>query len=437
MNLILTGILAFAAWTSAVELEILSEWYSLDYVWQNDSCKEDAIDSGLYNASTIIPTDLQVIGETYFIAISRRHNNPASLTKISNQTGDDGSLLEPYPSWDWHTSDNCSGITSVSKLATDDCYRLWIVDSGKIGTEQVCDAQIIAFDTDTNEVLIRETIPSNLTHHSTNSSRGRLEIQAVDTDGDSCESVTVIIGDPEGYGMVIWNGVDMWRVENDEIFSPNVTQATDSQLPQSDTDNYGISNIDIMPSSFVAETYVTLNPLLSNDYFAVRLSELLVEDGNLTWYKSNYTSGTNVVVSRVMTKSGVLIDGHAYWPNCSCWNNRYPTSVPEGQNVTWTNMTGNPYEQYTIATKIREESDGETNFWGETYCQITSSQVVFNLRSVEDLDRINFAVSCGNVGYLINGTVCERLEPKSYNRTIEDTFMFEYATNETRIISAL
>ncbi|XP_046413567.1 major royal jelly protein 1-like [Neodiprion fabricii] len=425
MNLILTGILAFAAWTSAVELDTVYTWKYLDYVWPNDSCKEDAISAGQYNASTTIPADLQPIGDYVFVSIPRKANNPASLVKVSNETGDGGPLLEPYPSWDWHTSDDCSGITSVSRLATDDCDRLWIVDSGKIGTEQVCDAQIIVFDPETDEVLLREEIPSTLAHHSTNTSRGRLEIQAVKTEGDSCENVTVLIGDPEGYGVVVYDGDNMWRVENDVIFSPNLTQATASQLPQVETDNYGVSNIDIMPPSFVEEIYVTLNPLLSNDYFAVRLSELMVEDGDLTWYKSNYTSGTNVVVSRVMTKSGVLIDGHAYWPNCSCWNNRYPTSVPEGQNVTWTNITGNPYETYTIGTKIREGPDGETDFSDEEYWQLTSLQSIFNLRSV-DVDVVNFAISYGNVGYLIDGTVCDLLDPQSYNRTIEDTYMFEF-----------
>ncbi|XP_015514985.2 major royal jelly protein 1 [Neodiprion lecontei] len=406
MNLILTGILAFAAWTSAVELETVYTWKYIDYAWPNDSSKVAAISAGQYNASNIILADLQPVENgLMFVATPRYFNNPASLSIVSDQTGDGGPLLEPYPSWDWHTSDDCTGITSVSRLATDDCNRLWIVDSGKIGDEQVCDAQIIVFDPKTNETLIREEIPYNLTHNSKNSSEGWLEIQVVKTEGDSCENVTAVIGDPDGHGIVIYNGTNMWRVEN-EIFAPNETDYPEDTVLSKE---WGVSNFVMLPESFAVGPFVMFGPLLSNDTYVLKLSDLRSADSDITYYKSNRTLPT-MVTSRSVSESGVLIGGYVGWQCVTCWNVQNPIALDYIVNVT-----GNPSAQDTFAVKVVKGSeDGKDKYW-----QITSTVPKYT-SSTLDVSVDNFIISFVDMDSLVNGTACE-VQDTSSNRTIEDT----------------
>lgn len=71
------------------------------------------------------------------------------------------SLIEPYPSYSWHSSHgaNCDGITSVLRIAIDECRRLWVLDSGKIGEIQKCPPQLLVFDLITNTLIRRYRFP--------------------------------------------------------------------------------------------------------------------------------------------------------------------------------------------------------------------------------------------------------------------------------------
>lgn len=210
-TLILLAILAFTGWSSAVELDTIYEWKYIDYVWQNSQQKQKAIDGGEYNYEKIVTVDFQKIGNRVLVTTPRYYRNPASLSTVSAESCDGGPLLEPYPSWDWHRRGDCSGITSVNRVyvskrtdnfsmytthelltpQVDECNRLWVVDSGKIGDDQICPAQILRFDSETDRLLERVQIPLSLSHNSANSSKGRLEVQIVETEGESCENTWV------------------------------------------------------------------------------------------------------------------------------------------------------------------------------------------------------------------------------------------------------
>lgn len=52
---------------------------------------------------------------------------PSSLNVISNKIGNGGPLLEPYPNWSWAENQNCSGITSVYRVAViKNCFHIGI-----------------------------------------------------------------------------------------------------------------------------------------------------------------------------------------------------------------------------------------------------------------------------------------------------------------------
>lgn len=73
----------------------------------------------------------------------------------------------------------------------DDFERLWLVDSGKIGSMRVCQAKILAFNISTDELIREIKIPNELSHNPKDKRRGELEISAVETSGDDSKRIWV------------------------------------------------------------------------------------------------------------------------------------------------------------------------------------------------------------------------------------------------------
>ncbi|XP_046467996.1 major royal jelly protein 1-like [Neodiprion pinetum] len=420
---ILPIVLGCTAWSSAAKLKTVYEWKYIDYVWNDNVQKLNAIKNGQYNHTKIIPIDFQKIsGGRVLVTTPRLFNNPASLSTVSNQTGDGGPLLEPYPNWDWHTSTDCTGITSVNRIFLDECNRLWIVDSGKIGNVQTCPAQIIAFNPETDEVLQRVIIPDELTHSSVNTNNGRLEIQTVETHGDSCSTTWVYIGDPEGYGLVIWNGSTIWRLEDDNVYAPDPEATIFSVDGENVTLELGVSSLVIPPPGFIEEGYLLFKPLASRIGYSVTLDDLHNSNtaGNtVTYYRSNFTIPSQEL-ARVYSKFGVLIGGFATQLVVACWNIQYPlTSESVGTILEDDNAL-----QFTSAAKITNGCRDEFEY--EHYWLLTNRLQEFVL-GIMDFNEVNYRILGANLAALVRGTVCEP-EPHTVSPSIEDKFFFEFET---------
>ena len=72
--------------------------------------------------------------------------------------------IEPYPSYAIHTSHgaNCNEMVSVLRIAIDECRRLWVVDSGKIGSFQHCPPKLLIFDLATDDLIKTYEFPKHL-----------------------------------------------------------------------------------------------------------------------------------------------------------------------------------------------------------------------------------------------------------------------------------
>lgn len=78
---------------------------------------------------------------------------PVTLGYVKSST----QLIEPYPSYDWHSSHgtDCNGMTSVFRVAFDGCNQMWVLDSGKIGDNQLCQPQLLIFNLNTDQLVKR------------------------------------------------------------------------------------------------------------------------------------------------------------------------------------------------------------------------------------------------------------------------------------------
>ncbi|XP_028046879.2 major royal jelly protein 1 [Monomorium pharaonis] len=145
-----------------VKLNLLYSWKYIDYLWESPQQKQEAINSGNYKAGL---TFLEYVDEApdgrLFLTMYRRKGVPVSLTTVSNEKGEGGLLLRPYPDFSWPTRKNCEGITGVYGIDIK-CNHIFVMDCGQIENEQVCPPQVLIFDLSTDQLVKRIIFPSNV-----------------------------------------------------------------------------------------------------------------------------------------------------------------------------------------------------------------------------------------------------------------------------------
>ncbi|XP_012269409.2 major royal jelly protein 1-like [Athalia rosae] len=410
---------AFLALSMGAQLKTEYEWKYFQYKLDNYSPEQL---NRMYDYRTLIPTDfLRVSANKTLVATPQIHhaNRIASLSRISSESGDSGPLLEPYPSKEWHSTFgffHCPKITSVTKIFMDDCNRIWVVDSGKVKNSQVCPPQILAFDADTDELVEKVRIPWKLAHSSKNRRRGRLEVQFVETK-DSCSKTWVYIGDPEGYGMVIWDGEDIWRLENDEIYGPDNTATTFNVDGQEFDQELGASIFVIVPPGLLHEDYMLLRPLSSLFDYAVKVDDLHnSKDGKpVTYYKGNITLPSQEL-TRSIAKSGTLIGAVASDAAVACLHLENPLALEHIAMPILDKVS----LQYTVSSQIVQGKGGQAE--NEEYWLLSNRYQRFATDTV-NFDEINFRIMSVNVAELVKGTACESVSAPEVS-AIEDKFFF-------------
>ncbi|XP_011705127.1 PREDICTED: major royal jelly protein 3-like, partial [Wasmannia auropunctata] len=70
---------------------------------------------------------------------------PATVATITDQTGSGGPLLRPFPDWDWYKGGGCYDIINVYSIKII-CNHIFVMDTGKIGTNKICDPKLLVFD---------------------------------------------------------------------------------------------------------------------------------------------------------------------------------------------------------------------------------------------------------------------------------------------------
>lgn len=70
-------------------------------------------------------------------------------------------LIHPYPDYSWHSTHgaNCDHMTSVVRVAIDECHRLYVLDTGSIGATRKCPPQLLIFNLVNDKLLKRYKFP--------------------------------------------------------------------------------------------------------------------------------------------------------------------------------------------------------------------------------------------------------------------------------------
>ncbi|XP_012058209.1 PREDICTED: major royal jelly protein 3-like [Atta cephalotes] len=192
-------------------------WKFPEFEWLSKKQEEDAIHSGIYNPSNCMFEDANEAEDgRLFITVTNifTRASPASLTTVTNKTGLGGPILRPYPDWSWYNS-NCDGIINVYRVDIR-CNHLFVMDTGKIGTDQICNPKLLIFNLKDDTLVKTINIPINIANKT-----GLLTTPLVYISNETCmhflDKMIIFMTDTGNSGLVVYNSFtnSMCRIESD------------------------------------------------------------------------------------------------------------------------------------------------------------------------------------------------------------------------------
>ncbi|XP_068631602.1 dopaminechrome tautomerase-like [Battus philenor] len=198
----------------------LYKWKQMDFKYPSEREKLEAIANGDFNQANVIPLGIERWRDRVFISTPRwKKGTPATLSSLPTVAVQDSPPLKPYPSWDWHNADNCTGLTSVFRMSVDHCGVMWVLDSGTIEAfetpRQLCPPTIIAIDLETDTVLGRYPIPDQFVLQNS-----LITNIVVDSRDDDCKDLHLYVADAWRFGLIVFRKSDaaFWRFDHFTFF---------------------------------------------------------------------------------------------------------------------------------------------------------------------------------------------------------------------------
>ncbi|XP_019868132.1 protein yellow isoform X2 [Aethina tumida] len=270
-----TGLLIFLAcvlFTSAAKNQIINEWGLLTFNFPPNSNYYYT-----YRPENTVFTGLEVTEDRIFLAMPRlRAGVPATLAYI-RRNGVIGEPLNAYPNWDFHAigqgiNDTCAGLTSVYRMRTDSCNRLWVLDSGVMTSiddfQRICNPKLVIFDLSTDLPVRTIQFPRNVLRPA--SLFTNLVID--ETIRGPCDSAYVYMTDTAAPGIVVLDSVNsnFWRFQHPSMY------------PDPDFSDYNVAGETFtLMDGVVGLTHspqlqtLFFQPLATNRIFSVPTSELI------------------------------------------------------------------------------------------------------------------------------------------------------------------
>lgn len=210
------------------KLNVFKEWRTMDFKFPTPAARQTAINNGNFVAENIIPIDVAVNyrnpieNSRIFVTMPRFVSGvPITLGFVRHSSN----VIEPYPNYQWHVSggSDCEYMTSVFRVAFDSCNQMWVLDSGKIGSQQVCQPQLLIFNLATDSLVKRYRIPQSLIMDTTLLITPILDVR----DPHTCRDVKVYMGDCCSFSLVVYDYASdrAWAVNN-KLFFPYPTYGT-------------------------------------------------------------------------------------------------------------------------------------------------------------------------------------------------------------------
>ncbi|KAK9299370.1 hypothetical protein QLX08_007608 [Tetragonisca angustula] len=362
-------------------MEVIYEWKYINFVPNNG--QESSRDY-----TKFVPIDVDRWRNYTFLTVIRQEKGvPSSLNVITDRNGPGGPLLAPYPDWSWVDVNNCSAIISVYRIAIDRCDRLWVLDTGVIGMNQVCPAKLVVFDLHTSRLLRRIEIPKDVATNST-TGQGLLVTPIVQTFGHNCNKTIVYIADVDGYGLIVYNGSSFRRLTS-SMFDADLRYENYTIEGQTFQLKDGILGMALS----LTTDLLHFNSMTSHNLNALRTEPLLRGD------EPEYIVGKNVLWTQASAKAasttGTIFFGLVGDTSIACINELRSLRRPNIEVIARNRRT----LQFTSGLKVKDSRSGEELLAVTNKFQRAAT-------GTYNTSDVNFRILRGNVLKLITGTRC-------------------------------
>ncbi|KAJ8687795.1 hypothetical protein QAD02_023589 [Eretmocerus hayati] len=338
-----------------------------------------------------------------FVTVIRAPGVPASLHVVSDKIGDSGPLLIPYPNWETYENPRaCNGITSVYRVTIDKCNRLWILDTGKIGADFICPAQLVVYNLLTDQLITKVKIPDHIARNETGN--GLLITPAVETYGPNCEVAAVYIADVVGRGLIVWTNGRFIRLAS-KSFNPELRNSNYTIAGEKFFLDDGLFGLALTPEQyFHGNRLLFFRPLASRSIYSVPIDDLKSNNRpeGVRFFGSPDVLSSQAT-SMTFSDDGILFYGLTEDLAIGCWNLNRPLR-PENLGIP---LIDKQRLQFASGLKIFKNRNGL--HLGDDQLLVFTNRLQKIMTGSKNINEINFRILRASVQDVVRGSVCENI----------------------------
>ncbi|XP_053976157.1 major royal jelly protein 1-like [Hylaeus volcanicus] len=397
-------VLGTVQYASASGFRVVLDWKYLD--WESPNIILTGKNFTLGNAFTQ-DVDIDRKGRVFVTSPQWLDGVPITLSVVTNVEGPGGNLLIPYPDWSWFTPFNCDSLVSVYRLAIDECNRLWVVDTGRIGMNAVCPTKILIFDLTTDKLIHKYVVPDDQVLYG----KAALVTPIVDV-GKTCLDTYLYVADVDQNGLLIYDLCHdhSWRVNNTRgnAFGPDDDAMFITIAGETFDLTDGTLGMSLSPRGFFDQRYLYFNSLASyyqkfTDTNSLKLSEFREP----IVYQSNLKRASQAGV-QATSRRGVIFFQLVQLTAVACWNIEKPFTPENVVIIAQDELT----LQYVSGIKIVVNRRGEEELW------FVTNRLQKTINMTRKSNETNYRLIKATVDDVIRGTNCE---PSGIKYTGPDT----------------
>ncbi|XP_037964790.2 major royal jelly protein 1 isoform X1 [Plutella xylostella] len=387
------------------DLRVVRQWAELDFAFPSEAERSLALASRAYVPGNSVPIDVDVHHRgggqmsRIFITIPRfDEGRPMTLGTV-----DERGQVSAYPDYQWNNNQgqNCDGLTSVFRVAIDECSRLWVMDTGKIGDTQYCPPQLLAFDLGTDQLIYRFKVNSSLY---TDTSLYITPVVDVRSRGPGdCADTFVYVGDVSGFSLLAVDvaGDRAWRITH-RLFFPFPSRGSFTIDGESFDLMDGILGMALSPVSRRNERYLYFHALASTTENVVRTSILrnssFLTNPNADPQAMNVFPEERLTQSaaEAMDRNGILYFGVMDPPSILCWNSATEFAPRNFHTIAVNQET----LQFASGVKVVNNLKGEQELW------VLTSSFQRVMTGTLNSNRVNFRIHAEKIPRLLGNNPC-------------------------------
>ncbi|XP_014223730.1 protein yellow-like [Trichogramma pretiosum] len=394
------------------KLKIVYSWKSLDFAFESEAVRESALRTGRFKPGAAIPIDVDVHygpdEPRVFVTMPRLEIGiPVTVGYVTDGLSKEGNpLIAPYPNWQWNKLGSCDALTSVYRVQVDECERVWVLDTGKVGEEQVCPPQLLSFSLRSNRLLSRYRVPSSQYEEDSLLVTPAVDVRRVDP-AKQCVETYVYLADVTGFALIVYDHREQrsWKIVNN-LFYPYPPHGTFEIRDENFDLMDGILGMALGPQKPNGERILYFHSLASVVESWVPTSVLR----NYSLFRNNSEASprsfqpfamerSSQSAAEAMDRNGVMFFGLMSDLAIACWNSKH---YPEfGGNNIEKLVVNEETLQFASGVKVVNGKNGRQELW------VSTASFQRYMSGSLHPNETNFRIQAGFVDELVRGTQCD------------------------------